>query len=156
MIVAPILAISSYFLVDVLIKEKPSKALAGQSYQLIAKSNCRFKSGACDLENGDFKSTITISTSDGKQTLLLTANNSLQQAVVGFVTNDGQESGPYALSARDTSSKQWVTEFSVQADANTTLRIVLSANDAHYYSETSMGFSSYETSYNKDFRKKSE
>jgi len=152
MIVAPILAILSYYLVDLIVKEKPSKAIAGQSYKLIAKSNCRFSSGACDLENGNFKSTIKVTTSDGKQTLLLNSNNSLQQAVVGFVTSDGQETGPFDLTASDNTNKQWFTEFSVQADAGTTLRIVLSANDAHYFSETNMGFTTYETSYNKDFR----
>ncbi len=153
MIIAPILAIASYYLVDLMVKEKPIKAVAGQAYKLTAKSNCRFSSGACNLENGNFKSTITIATTDGKQTLLLKANNSLQQAAVGFVTSDGKESGPFELTASDDSSKQWFTEFSVPADANTLLRIVLSAKDAHYYSETNMGFTIYETSFNKDFRK---
>ena len=152
MIVAPILAILSYYLVDLIVKEKPSKAIAGQSYKLIAKSNCRFNSGACDLENGNFKSTITVTTSDGIQTLLLNSNNSLQQAVVGFVTSDGHETGPIELTASDNTNKKWFTEFSVQADANTTLRIVLSAKDAHYFTETNMGFTTYETTYNKDFR----
>ena len=153
MIVAPILAIASYYLVDMMVKEKPRKAVAGQSYKLIAKSNCRFSSGACDLENGNFKSTITVVTSDGKQTLFLRSNHTLQQAVVGFVTNDGQESGPFELVASDTSNKQWFTEFSVPADADTVLRVALSASDAHYFSETNMGFITYQATYNKDFRK---
>ncbi|MFK8028296.1 MAG: hypothetical protein AB8C40_09595 [Gammaproteobacteria bacterium] len=153
MIVAPVLAIASYYLVDLTVKEQPIKAVAGQTYQLIAKSNCRFSSGACDLENGNFKSTITIANSDGKQTLLLNANNSLQQAAVGFVTSDGQESGPFELTTRDLASKQWFVELTVPADASTTLRVALSANNSHYYSETNMGFATYETSFNKDFRK---
>ena len=153
MIVAPILAIISYYLVDMMVKEQPRKAQAGQSYKLVAQSNCRFSSGACDLENGNFKSTITIATTDGKQTLLLNTNKSLQQAIVGFVTGDGQETGPYELTASDSSNKKWFTEFSIAADAETTLRIALSANDAHYFSETRMAFTTYEASYNKDFRK---
>ncbi|MFK7793965.1 MAG: hypothetical protein AB8B89_01325 [Gammaproteobacteria bacterium] len=152
-IVAPILAIASYYLVDLAVKEQPRKAVEGQAYKLIAKSNCRFSSGACDLENGNFKSTITIATFDGKQTLLLNANNSLQQATVGFVTSNGHESGPFELTASDATNKQWFTEFSVPADSSTTLRVALSANDVHYFSETGMGFSAYETSFNKDFRK---
>lgn len=153
MIVAPILAIASYYLVDLAVKEKPSKAVAGQAYKLIAKSNCRFSSGACDLVNGNFKSTITIEESDGKQTLVLNANNSLQKVTVGFVAGDGQESGPFELIASDATSKQWFTEISGPADADTTLRVALRANNSHYYSETSMGFATYETSFNKDFRK---
>jgi len=153
MIVAPILAILSYYLVDLAVKEKPTIAVAGQAYKLIAKSNCRFSSGACNMENGNFKSTITVAETDGKKTLILNTNKSLQQATIGFITSDGQESGPFELTASDAISKQWSTEFSIIADANTTLRVALSANDAHYYSETNMSFATYETTFNKDFRK---
>lgn len=73
------------------VKQEPQKAVAGQAYKLIAKSNCRFSSGACDLENGNFKSTITVAQNMGKQTLMLSANNSLQQVSIGFVASDGQE-----------------------------------------------------------------
>lgn len=153
MIVAPILAIASYYLVDLAVKEEPQKAVAGQAYKLIAKSNCRFSSGACDLENGNFKSTITVSQTDGEQILMLTTNNSLQQASVGFVTRDGQESGPFELTVNDAHKQQWSTDFSAPADDGTIVRIALSANDAHYFSETTMGFSTYETTFSKDLRK---
>ena len=152
MIVAPLLAIISYYSVDYLVKEKPGKPVAGQSYKLIAKSNCRFSSGVCNLENGNFKSSVTVTASDGKQTLVLKTNNSIQQAVIGFVTSDGQESGPFEMLASNSSGTQWVAEFSVPANADTTMRLVLSASDAHYFSETSMAFSTYASSYNKDFR----
>ena len=152
MMVTPILAIMSYYLVDLLLREKPAQAIAGQTYKLIAKSNCRFSSGACDLENGNFKSTITISAPNGKQILFLDANKSLQQAVIGFVTSDGEESGPFELNANDVTNKHWSTEFSLQVNAETTMRVALSANDAYYYSETKMDFTTYETSYNRDFR----
>lgn len=154
MILAPILAISSYYLVDLAVKEQPKKAVAGAAYKLIAKSNCRFNSGVCDLENGGFKSTIKISNDDGKQTLILTSVNVLQNASVGFKTRSGSELGPLALVASDSTGKKWITAINVLADETTYMRVALSANGAHYYSETTMGFSDYKTSFNQDFRKK--
>lgn len=153
MVVAPILAICSYYLVDAAVKEQPHKAVTGASYRLIAKSNCRFSSGACDLENGDFKSTIKISNDDGLQTLILTSINVLQNASVGFMTNSGNELGPLTLIASDSTGKHWTTVIDVLADETTTMRVALNANDAYYYSETTMGFSDYKTSFNQDFRK---
>ena len=153
MIVAPILAIGTYFLVDLAVKEPPHKALAGAAYKLIAKSNCRFSSGACDLENGDFKSTITINYDNGEQTLVLTSVNALQQASVGFVTSAGIEIAPITLTASDTSGKQWASVVDVVADETTIMRLALRAFDAHYYAETTMGFSHYKTSFKHDFRK---
>ena len=153
MIVAPILAVASYYLVDMAVKEKPQKAKAGVAYELIAKSNCRFSSGACDLENGDFKSTVKVSVDNGKQILTLSSVNALQNASVGFVTDSGTEVGPIKLTASDTSGKHWTTSINVLADETTSMRVALSANDAHYFSETTMGFSNYETSFKQDFRK---
>lgn len=153
MIVAPILAISAYYLVDLAVKEQPQKAVAGNSYKLIAKSNCRFSSGACDMENGTFKSTVRISSNEnGQKSLHLSSDNRLQTASIGFVTSDGRETGPFSLIADGDNA--WTTEFSVPADESTLLRVALTANDAHYYSETTMGFSNYKTSFSKDFRKK--
>lgn len=153
MIVAPVLAVISYYLVDLTVKEQPQKALEGNAYKLIAKSNCRFSSGACDLENGTFKSTVRVSQENGQQRLHLTSVNRLQNASIGFVTNDGRETGPFEMIAEGDGGIAWTSEFNVPADAGTLLRVALVANDAHYYSETTMGFSKYQTSFSKDFRK---
>ena len=58
MLVAPILAILAWYSIDYFLAEKPHAALPGAAYALIAKSNCRYDSGECDLENGDFKLTL--------------------------------------------------------------------------------------------------
>ena len=57
-IVAPILAVLSYYAVDLLLKEQPHVAVAGSSYPLVAQSNCRYTSGRCDLKNADFVAQI--------------------------------------------------------------------------------------------------
>jgi hypothetical protein len=44
-LVAPVLAILSYFGIGYLFGEKPQPALEGQSYRLAEKPNCRWESG---------------------------------------------------------------------------------------------------------------
>ena len=156
MIVAPILSVLSYFLVDLVVKEQPQKAIAGNAYKLIAKSNCRFSSGSCDLENGTFKSSLRVTETQGLYTLHLDTQNALENANIGFVTVDGDEVGPFKLTAQDSEGNAWATQINVPVDEHTILRVALVAAGAHYYAETTMGFSNYQTSFNRDFRKDNE
>lgn len=153
MIMAPILAIASYYLVDLAVKEVPHKAVAGGAYKLVAKSNCRYSSGKCDLENGDFKSTVRVLQNAQQQIISLRSDNALQMARVGFVSGDGTEYAPIQLTASDAAGKEWQSVINVVTDESTLMRVALSANGAHYYTETNMAFSDYQTSFNQDFRK---
>ena len=60
MIVAPVLAVLAWFATGQLSGEKPQPAEQGKSYPLVEKSNCRYPSGACDLENENFKLRLTV------------------------------------------------------------------------------------------------
>lgn len=55
LLIAPILSLIAYFGTDMALSEKPHAAKEGESYKLASKSNCRYTSGLCDMENGDFK-----------------------------------------------------------------------------------------------------
>ena len=156
MIVAPILSVLAYFLVDLALKEQPQKAVAGNAYKLIAKSNCRFSSGSCDLVNGSFKSTLRVTQEQGFKTLHLMSETPLQNASVGFVTSNDGETGPFNFVAKGNDGYEWSTDLKGPVDQHTILRVVLVANGAHYYAETKMGFSNYETSFSRDFRKDNE
>jgi len=153
MIVAPILAVLSYYAVDLMVKEQPRAAVEGQAYELVAKSNCRYSSGECDLVNGDFKSTITVQKGAAENSLQLKSVHALDAVTVGFVSEDGGERGPVKLTPSDDTRMIWKANFKEPADASTLLRVVLNANATNYYSETTMGFSNYETSFERDFRK---
>jgi len=50
MLVAPVLAVLSYFALDVLVGERPKPAEEGQSYPLVEKPDCRYASGHCGLK----------------------------------------------------------------------------------------------------------
>lgn len=53
LVIAPILAVIAWFAVEKLWGEQPQPAAPGISYPLLAKSNCRYESGLCTLENND-------------------------------------------------------------------------------------------------------
>ncbi len=153
LIVTPVLAIASYYLVDLVLKEKPHKAVAGQAYKLVAQANCRFSSGVCGLKNGNFEITITVSQSDDQTALMLSSNKVLQLAHIGFVTPDGLEQRPFQLTAKDKAGKNWQTQINPAINySDAIMRVALNAGNARYYSETTMEFATYETSYKQDFR----
>lgn len=58
MIVAALLAVITWFAVYRLVAERPHIAREGRAYLLIARSDCRYTSGQCSLENASFKSTL--------------------------------------------------------------------------------------------------
>ena len=58
LLVAPILAILAWFGVDYLVAEQAQPAEQGTMYPLVARSNCRYDSGQCDLANNDVKMSI--------------------------------------------------------------------------------------------------
>jgi hypothetical protein len=153
MIVAPILAIASYYLVDLLVREQPQAAVAGQAYPLIAKSNCRYTSGRCDLENANFKSSLTLVSADTGQQLQLTSNHPLEQAQAGFVMENGDEIAPVKLTQLDATATHWGMPIVDAMAPETTIRVALRAQGTHYFAETSMAFGDYQTTFNKDFRK---
>ena len=97
LIVAPILAILAWFAVGQLAGEKALPAERGKSYPLVEKSNCRYESGRCDLENEDFK--LLLQWQEGKNLMLQSAHP--LQGVMIAVGNSGQELPPVAMTAMD-------------------------------------------------------
>lgn len=156
MIVAPILAVLSYYFVDQVVKEKPRAAIQGNSYPLRADSNCRFTSGACDLVNADFRSRLVVDSENGKSTLKLSSSHSLQDVKVGFRSTasgiSSNEVTPVAMVPLGNEQKSWSIEMPMAATVETHLMIAMLANGTHYYAETTMGFSEYKTTFNKNFK----
>jgi len=150
MIVTPVLAFLGYYFVDLMVKETPKSAVAGQNYKLIAKSNCRYTSGSCDLVNGEFKSTLTINEQGTQKVLSLTSNHPLQGVTVGFVAND-DESMPLKMNLKDVEATSWALPLEQSINENTTLRVAISANDSYYFAQTTLGFVEYKTSFDKTF-----
>ena len=150
MIVTPLLAFFGYYVVDLLVKETPQPAVAGENYKLISKSNCRYTSGSCDLVNGEFKSTLRIEKSGQQQVLTLTSSHSLQEVLIGFVAGEN-EGKPYKMSSANVESQTWSMPFNSTIDENTELRVAIVANGSYYFAQTTLGFIDYKTSFEKTF-----
>ena len=152
LIIAPLLSIGGYFLVDAIVGEKPQVAEKGQSYPLVALPNCRYSSGKCTLKNNDFKIELTAGDeSDSGLNLVLSTAMSLQAVKVAMVTSTEQEGAPLNMQASDDQHREWqVTLPAPQPDSQ--LRLVVVADGSFYFGETGLAFVNYDTAYHQDFR----
>lgn len=140
MLVAPVLAIMAWFAVDYFIGERPHVAKEGAAYTLIAKSNCRYDSGQCDLENSDFKLSIRpLSVTADDVELEMTSAFSLRSATLGLV-NHGIPASPSAMTAASDEALRWTTRLSRPTDDDPTIRVAVTAQSATWYAEIPVVF----------------
>ena len=135
LLVAPVLAIIAWFAVDRMVAEEPQAAQAGGAYELVAKPNCRYASGECELVNNEFR--LELALADG--TLTLSASHALDG--VQIATGDTAEAigTPRALVAADADGREWTLAFDGVAPDGA-MRVLASAGGASYYAETSLAF----------------
>ena len=140
MLVAPVLAIMAWFAVDYFVGERPHAAKPGSAYTLVAKSNCRYASGQCDLENADFKLTIRPEmVSASSVALTLTASHGLQSAAMGLVEGDNTQP-PAPMTRTDDTGTEWQGLLPGPGSDDATIRVAVTANDATWYSEVPVVF----------------
>ena len=150
MVVAPILAIIAYFSVDYVVSEKPRAAAQGNSYKLAAKSNCRYQSGVCTLENGDIEVSVHARhVSDKKVELKLHSGLPIQQAVISHVSTE-RASEPVKMNVVSDEMKDWQVTLELGDPTQTSLRLALNIYDSMYYAEVTAVFIDYETSFSRD------
>jgi hypothetical protein len=153
LIVTPLLAIAAYFATDYIVSERPRQAQAGGQYPLAALPNCRYASGQCGLQNGNFKVVVQGKTDDSGTLLLqLQSEFTLDEVFVSVVRDPSETVGPVAMQAEAAGGKLWQLSLPVIDPQQQYLRVVVTAGGAAYYAETTMPFLDYQTSYNKDFR----
>lgn len=135
MLVAPLLAIMAWFAVDYFIGERPHAAKEGAAYTLIAKSNCRYDSGQCDLENADFKLNLRpTSVTSGSIQLEMTSAFPLQTATLGLV-NDGTAALPSPMVATNDEALHWTTRIDRPQGETSIIRVAVTADGATWYAE---------------------
>ena len=106
MLVAPILAVLTWFAVGSFVGEKPHAAKSGQSYPLVERSNCRYDSGQCDLDNEDMRLSITL---EGGPVpgLVLASSQPLEGALLGVADVAGDEE-PAQMRRVDSAGRRWL------------------------------------------------
>ncbi|MDX1693361.1 MAG: hypothetical protein R3208_06330 [Ketobacteraceae bacterium] len=155
LLIAPVLSLMAYFVVDYALAEKPQAAEAGRAYPLTAKPGCRYQSGRCGLENGDFRVELTAKPLvNGKLQLMLTSVHPLQGAGVAIATEHDNKTPTAMTPATRGNAKDWIATVPFEGDRldRQQLRIAMSVNGAFYYGEASLVFVDYQTAYQKDFR----
>lgn len=164
MFIAPLLAVIAYFAVDQVVSEKPHAAVDGGSYKLVAKSNCRYKSGICTLENGDIEVKLRVAIIDNSRAeVFLSSELPVQSALVSFVDDLGYETisdesiNPESINHKPnlmvTSVEDpgiWSAVIDSVPTEKSTLRLALRISDTLYYAETAATFIEYETSFSRE------
>ena len=150
MFVAPVLAIIAYFAVDHVVSEKPHLVEQGRSYKLAAKSNCRYASGECTLENGDVEVNVRVQrVSDALIELKLQSNLPAQTVLASFTGKDETEE-PVVLQSYVPEKNIWSATFSLVDPETSHLRLALELGGAVFYAETPAVFIDYKTTYPRD------
>jgi len=146
LLVAPVLAILSWFAVDRFVAEQPHAAKPGAVYTLAARSNCRYASGRCDLHNEDFQLTLARGYRDGIETLELESRHALSAAVVATGASVASLSGPRAMEPVDDDGASWSLPAGDSVGEDGVLRLAVVAGQSSYFAELSTVFLSGEDS----------
>ena len=139
MIVAPILAVLAWIAVGNLKGEKPAPAQVGQSYPLVEKSNCRYPSGFCDLQNEEFKLRLTVQEGAAGQQMVLTATHQLEGVVLS-VSRSEEDQPPSAMRAVDGQGLEWRIALGGMPEKDERIRLVARADGSSYFGEASTLF----------------
>lgn len=137
MIVAPILSILAWVAVGEFTGEKPQAAEPGNSYALVEKSNCRYESGACDLENRDFKLRLTLQEGLTGPEFLLSASHALEGIVLAVGTPEVQ---PMPMRPSDGQGLEWRIVIDQVPGPQERIRLVARAAGSSYFAEASTTF----------------
>ncbi len=147
LIVAPILAIIAYFSVDYFVAEQPHKAKVGNAYELIAKPNCRYASGKCELKNGDFEITLKAEYPDSDKTILLEiiSNFALDAVKIAIISPEQPPVAPLQMQALNKEKTLWQIELEQPESTDSKIRLVALLDKVKYYAETGMKFTRLES-----------
>ena len=141
MLVAPVLGLLGWYAVDWFVAEQPHAAKSGESYSLIAKSNCRYESGQCDLVNNDFKLVIRPAQLYSYQTLLtIDSEFALGKVSVALVSDDVETPAVAELGGESNLSERWAIRIPAAPIETSTLRIAVAAQGAVYFAEVPVIF----------------
>ncbi|MEH6581737.1 MAG: hypothetical protein V7754_07355 [Halioglobus sp.] len=135
LIVAPILAILAWFAVGHLAGEKAQPAAQGKSYPLVEKSNCRYDSGQCNLQNEDFKLAIELRGVD----LIVQSEHPLQGVMLAIVTS-GQEPVPVEMTSADQTGLSWRLTLAGVPQESERIYLVASTVDNAYFGDAATLF----------------
>jgi hypothetical protein len=140
-LVAPVLAILAWFAADVLVGEKPHRAEAGKSYELVEKPSCRWASGSCELQNGDFELALTPEWF-GRSSLRLILESAfpLEGVKLALATGESDYAEPRNMEPTAADGRSWSIELDSPDPETHRLRLVAAASQSLYYGDVALTF----------------
>lgn len=139
LIVGPILAILAWLAVGQIAAEKATLAEPGKSYPLVEKSDCRYESGHCTLENEGFKLTLSTVERDVGTVLVLKSKHPLNGVVIAVV-DSGRVGVPQAMSSRVVGGMEWLIVLGRKPLSTERILLVASAGGAQYFGDAATLF----------------
>jgi len=139
MIVAPILAVLAWFAIGAFTGETPQPAVQGEAYPLVAKSNCRYPSGACDMENEDFRLRLVYEQGASGPELVLTSSHPLDGVVLGLADLD-EQTAPAVMRASDGQGMEWRMAIATRPSPEQRFRLVAMAGGSSYFADAATTF----------------
>lgn len=139
MIVAPILAVLAWFATGSLTGESPQVAVPGQSYPLVEKSNCRYPSGSCDLQNEELKLTLAYEEDLASPQLVLHSSHPLEGVVLGIASPD-EEVAPAVMHAADGQGLEWRLAIGPLPGPEQRIRLVAMSGGSSYFADAATLF----------------
>ena len=139
LIVGPILAILAWLAVGQIAGEKAAVAEPGQSYPLVEKSDCRYESGHCKMENEDFKLVLTLEQRGTERVLALKSVHALEGVVVSVADELG-ETTPSAMRPGGGGNLEWLLVLDEVPAPGQRLHLVASSGGTQYFGDASTAF----------------
>jgi hypothetical protein len=141
LIVAPILAVLAWFGVGQIVGEEAHVAKPGAAYPLVARSNCRWESGACELANNDVAMTILPLELGAQYTKLsLDAEFPLTQATFALLVNGNEVAANAEHDPSPDAAAQMTVTIPAYADPEGMLRIAVTVQESLYFAEVPVVF----------------
>ena len=141
LIVAPILAILAWFAVGQIAGEKAQVAEPGGAYPLVARSNCRWESGECELHNNDLEITILPLELGAQYTRLsLDSELPLAQATFALVSDGNEVAANAEHDASPDAEAQMIVTIPSFADPEAMLRVAVTVQESLYFAEVPVVF----------------
>jgi hypothetical protein len=141
LIVAPILAVLAWFAVGQIAGEKAKVAEPGAAYPLVARSNCRWASGQCELHNNDLEMTILPLELGAQYTKLsLDSEFPLTQATFALLLNGNEVVANAEHDASPDAPAQMTVTVPAFADPEAMLRVAVTVQESLYFAEVPVVF----------------
>ncbi len=137
LLVAPVLAVISYVVVDRIVSPEAITAKTGESFPMVTRSNCRYASGKCGLVNGDFEVNLALQAYDNNQVqtyLFVTSEFPLDGIRYKLVDNNGK---PLTEGVANANTIAIPVDAIAQAHA---LQIAIKSSGVLYFSEAETEF----------------